>query len=333
MAEDHRLGAPYWIDHYVVATSDLARWEGFCANVLGATEPWGDTEPPPGQARFGGFLHLGGSHVAAFVQQRPIPPGKGLGTGCPRYGLYVRQEEIDEHLRRLDEHGVPHTDAVHRSDYGEPGVSILFEDPDQNQLEFWAPDRMPDGAMDGSSPVDVGRISHAVLESRDLDRTATFYSRYCSLDPLRGSDVANDYLVCPFLGGARLIFKKVDALDVRTGGSTLWRGVHNAYAIRDDEFLPAYKRAWDALSEWDYDNQAQGAHPDPSSLPARTGMHGSVAGRRWKAMYGRGDQFYDWDTNSFHFVGGSSASPTMATYEAHYMEEYVDAFMKAKGNG
>ena len=121
---------------------------------------------------------------------------------------------------------------------------------------------------------------------------------------------------------------------MRTGGSTRWRGVHSAFIIRQDEFIPSYERVWGELSEWDYDQAAQGPlQTDPGDLPARTGMHGSAAGRKWKALYGRGDQIFDWDTNSFHFVGGSSPAPTLATYEAHYMEDYVEQFKKNKEAG
>jgi catechol 2,3-dioxygenase-like lactoylglutathione lyase family enzyme len=331
MAEDQRLGALHWIDHYAVPTSDIERWIEWNANVLGAVEPWGDTEPAPGETRVGAFRHVAGAHVAAFQTKNPIPASNGLGKSYPRYGLYIRPEDIDEHLRRLDRFEVTHSDPIRTSAEGEPGTAIYFQDFDENQLEFWAPDRMPEGALDGCGPLRVGRLSHAIFESRDLDRTAAFFSRYCGLDAMSGGDIAEDTLVMPLVAGARLIYKKVDTLGVRTGGSTRWRGVHSAFIVREDEFIPAYERVWAELEEWDYDQAAQGPlKTDPGDLPARTGMHGSAAGRHWKAMYGRGDQIYDWDTNSFHFVGGSSSHPQLATYEAHYMEEYVDAFMKNK---
>ena len=57
------------------------------------------------------------------------------------------------------------------------------------------------------------------------------------------------------------------------------------------------------------------------SLPARTVMHGSGGGRRWFKMYGRGDDFYDWDANAFHFIGsvGMDQSENL-TYRAHSMD-------------
>jgi catechol 2,3-dioxygenase-like lactoylglutathione lyase family enzyme len=335
MAVDQRPGALYWVDHYVVPTTDLDRWLEWNASVLGATESWGEAPTAPGGPRRGEFRWLAASHVAGFIQDQPIPPAKALGASYPRYGFYIRQADIDEHLRRLDRLAVPHTDAIRTSAEGEPGLAIYLQDPDENQFELWAPDRLPDGVMAGESPVKVGRISHAIFESRDLDRTAAFYGRYCGLDPMRSADVAKDTMVLPLAGGPRLIFKKVDTLGVRTGGSTRYQGVHTAFIVRDEEFIPAYQRIWNELDEWEYDRRAQGPlQIDPGSLPARTGMHGSDAGRKWKAMYGRGDQIYDPDTNSFHFVGGtSSASPTLVDYEPRYMEEYVSAFMEAKARG
>ena len=330
MAEDQRLGALHWIDHYAVATNDLDRWVDWNAKVLGATEPWQDTAPAPGQPRRAEFRVLGGCHVIGFAQSAPVPAGKGLGQGLPRYGFYVRLEDMQEHLRRLDELGVAHTAPARTSAEGEAGTAVYFQDPDENQFEFWAPDRMPDGAMEGASPQCVGRISLAVFESRDLERTASFYNRYCGLDRMASGGIAADTMVLPMVAGSRLVFKKVDQLQLRTGGSTKWQGVHNAFVVRDEEFYAAYERIWNELGEWDYDQRAQGPAENAADLGARTGMHGSDAGRRWKAMYGRGDQIYDWDTNSFHFVGGSSDGPTLATYHAHYMEDYVEAFMKAK---
>src|SRR6185369_15522671 len=79
---------------------------------------------------------------------------------------------------------------------------------------------------------------------------------------------------------------------------------------------------------WDYDRRAQGPLADPGALPARTGMHGSDAGRLWKKVYGRGDAIIDADTNNFHFVGGSSSEPTMTRYEPHYMEDYIAAYIR-----
>jgi len=331
MAEDRRLGAAYWIDHYVVGTNDLDRWIDFHERVMGAKHK-ANGPTPPGEGRPGEFLFVSDCHYGGFNQQKPLPPSEGLGKGLPRYGHYIRRGDVDEHLRRMDEHKVRHSDPIRTSAEGEAGTVIYFEDPDENQFELWAPDVLPDGAMTDAGPLKVGRISNAVYQSRDLDRTRDFYGRYCGMDAVHSAEIASDTLVFRLLGGARVVFKQVSDLSKRTGGAALWRGLHSAFVIRDEDFLPTYQRLWGELSEWEYDGMRDGPlSVDPGSLSARTGMHGSAAGRAWKQMYGRGDQIYDWDTNSFHFAGGISDSPTMATYQPHYMDEHVDDFMKARG--
>src|SRR5581483_2924105 len=141
-------------DHFGVPTSDLDRWVDWAGNALGATESWADTSAMKGP-RFAEFRNLGGSHIIGFVQSAPIPPNRGLGKSHPRYGFYIRSEDIDEHLRRLDSLSIPHSDAIRTSEGGEPGTTIYFEDPDANQFELWAPDRLPDGAMAKESPFRV----------------------------------------------------------------------------------------------------------------------------------------------------------------------------------
>jgi len=334
MAIDHRPGALYWIDHFAVPTNDIDRWVDWNGKVLGATEPWADLVFEPGAAHFADFRWLCGSHVIGFAQQEPLPdPNKPLGQSYPRWGFYIRAEEVEDQLRRLDRLGVPHTDAIRTSEEGEEGIAIYFEDGDKNQYEFWAPQRLPDGAMENCGPQRVGRMSHGVLESRDLDRTAAFYSRFCGLDPLASADIPADTLVLPLEAGGRLVFKKVDQLTGRTGASRNWRGVHHAFIVRDEEYIPSYQRMWAELPEWERrpDGSFDG---NPADLPARTGLHGSAAGRRFKERMGRGDQIIDWDTNAFHLVGGTSdTSPTLATYQGKYMEDYVEILTRDREGG
>ena len=46
-------------------------------------------------------------------------------------------------------------------------------------------------------------------------------------------------------------------------------------------------------------------------------------------MYGRGDDFYDWDANAFHFIGsvGLDESPEL-TYKAHSMDWHSERVAK-----
>ena len=90
----------------------------------------------------------GSCRIGAFLQPENYPPAKELGKDMPRCGFYIRPEDIDMHLRRLDQHKIPHTRPGKTAAEGEEGTVIYFADPDGNQYEFWAPVKMPEGAME-----------------------------------------------------------------------------------------------------------------------------------------------------------------------------------------
>lgn len=327
MLEDQRPGTVYWIDHYAVGTNDLERWVDFHERVLGAK-----TQRPNRPNPMNIFQDLSAGRHGGFTQQVPMPPSAGPGVGFPRYGFFVRPEDVEKLLRHLDENQVPHTDPARTSADGEDGVSICWEDPDGNQFEFWAPSHMTDGAMDGAGPLGIGRISHGVYESRDLQRTADFFDRYCALSPLVSADIASDTLVLPLAAGGRLVFKKTDLPGLRTTGRGILRDVHTALVLRPEDFWPNYERMWAELPEWEFDAERDGIfNGDWQSLTARTAVHPSAAGRAWHAAFGRGDDWYDPDTNLFHFFGGESQDGSMVSYEGHSIDQYAQAYLEARG--
>ena len=110
----------------------------------------------------------GSCRIGAFLQPEIYPPAKELGKDLPRCGFYIRPQDINDHLRRLDGRRIPHTDPIRIAADGEDGTVIYFADPDGNQFEFWAPVDMPEGAMEIATEEKVGRISHAVYGTRDL---------------------------------------------------------------------------------------------------------------------------------------------------------------------
>jgi extradiol dioxygenase family protein len=258
-----------------------------------------------------------------------------LQNELPRYGWFIRPEDVESHLRRLDANGVPHSDPVRTSEEGEAGTAIRFADPDDNQLEFWAPDRMPDGAMDGASPVGVGCISAAVFESRDLGKAADFYSRYCGLDPIRSADVGANTVVFPLAGAGRLVFKQVNQLGDRSLGRAVYRALHTALVVRNDEFLPTLERMYRELPEWDFDpNKLPSLTADEASAQsARTCIHGSPIGPEWKRRVGRGDSFCDWDNNGYHFVGAAPVGGSMVAFEPVSQRTYLEERAPAAANG
>ena len=200
-------GTVHWIDHFVTNSEDIPRWAAFNRALLGAVD---SPEPVPGI-----FQDLGAIRIGAFRARAPLPPTRGLATGTPRYGYYIHRADIDAHRRRLEEQGVVHGDPTRTSAEGETGTRIPFQDPDGNQFEFWAPDAPPRGALDHLTSTRVGRISHAVFESRDLERTAEFFKRYCEIDRVKSADIPDDTLVLRLAAGARIVYKSVTTLGVQ----------------------------------------------------------------------------------------------------------------------
>jgi catechol 2,3-dioxygenase-like lactoylglutathione lyase family enzyme len=290
------------------------------------------TEPcsPEERARRGIFQDIGPCRHGGFTTNVPLPPTKGLGQGLPRHAHFILAADIDAHLRRLDKAGALHSDPIRTSENGEGGIAVYWQDPDGNQFEFWAADALPEGAMANCGPERIGRISHSVFESRDLDRTAAFFNRYCALEPLKSADVARDHLVLPLAAGGRLVFQKADALQGRTAGHGL-PYAHVALVVRSEDFLPNYKRMWTELPEWDFDLRGGGSPAHPETLPARTALHGSKAGRKFKAITGRGDDWYDWDSNQFHFYGSEALDEKLTRYKGRSMEYFIDKWTSAEG--
>jgi hypothetical protein len=185
---------------------------------------------------------------------------------------------------------------------------------------------MPEGAMEIATEEKVGRISHTVYGTRELSRTAAFFEKYCALEPEQSSTTAEGTLVLRLRAGGRLVYKLVDRVDERVSGHGTWWDMHTALTVRHEEFLPSYRRMWDGIpEEQGYKADLNLSLQQQEALPARTGLHRSPVGIRWKEICDRGDEFYDWDCHSFHFIGGKplKADGSMALYEAIEQEEYL----------
>jgi predicted enzyme related to lactoylglutathione lyase len=329
MFDTSHSGTIHFIDHYVVCTNDIARWESFHTLILGArTEP----DRSGGQMRnIGLFQGWARGRHGGFIAKTPLPPTRGLGKGLPRYGFYIAAVDIDYHLRRLDEAGAIHGEPLRTAAEGDVGTVIHWQDPDGNQFEFWAPDVLPDGAMDDCGDARVGRISHGIFESRDLDRSKAFFRRYCSLEPVANSDIPHDTLVLRLAGGGRLIFRSVDTLEGRTTGCGL-PDAHTALVVHRDDFFSNYARVWAELPEWEFDPRDGKPIEQPHSLPARTALHASPAGRKFRQITQRGDDWFDWDTNLFHFYGATPVDDSFKNYEAHPIDYYIYKLEKSQGS-
>lgn len=331
MTRHEPRGVVHWIDHFIVGTNDMVNWVDWAVNATGITRRpirGITTKARQKDVPIMCFLWWEGEscRIGAFLQPEVYPEAKPLGEELPRCGFYIRPEDVDRHLARLERHGIPHTDPVRTADGGDEGTVIYFADPDGNQFEFWAPEHMPEGAMEICTTEGVGRISHAVYGSRDLGRTADFFGKYCALEPEVNPNVAEGNLVLRLQAGGRLIYKLADQVDERVAGHGPWWDMHTALTVRAEEFMPNYRRMWETLPE-----EAMAKEDDTltleqeDALPARTGLHRSPVGYRWKAMFERGDEFYDWDGHAFHFFGGRPVKDdgTLAFYTIVEQEEYL----------
>ena len=331
MERHESRGTVHWIDHFIVGTNDMVTWIDWAVNATGITRRpirGITTTARKKDVPIMCFLWWEGEscRIGAFLQPEVYPSGKPLGEDTPRCGFYIRPEDVDAHLKRLDRHNIPHTDPVRTADGGDEGTVIYFADPDGNQFEFWAPDHMPEGAMEICTSEGVGRISHAVYGSRDLGKTANFFETYCALQPEVSPNVAEGSLVLRLQAGGRLIYKLVDQTDERVAGHGPWWDMHTALTVRAEEFMPNYRRMWETLPE-----EAMAKEEDTLSLeeedalPARTGLHRSPVGYRWKAIFERGDEFYDWDGHAFHFFGGRPVKDdgSLALYTIVDQDEYL----------
>ncbi|MBV9119216.1 MAG: VOC family protein [Chloroflexi bacterium] len=307
MIAEHRPGSVVWIDHFVVPSNDLPKQGKFMEDVLGGYVRF--NLPLTTQARMrgtpiGSFYQVGRYHdIGVFLQDKMLPASKPLGQGCPRFGFYIRESDIDFHLKRLDEAGVEHSEPVHTAAEGEEGTAIFLLDPCGNQYEFWAPRELPAGAMESDNPTRVGRISHIVAESTNLNRTAAFYQELCGLDAIENGDIAGDTLALRLLGGGRIIYKQVQELDERTLGHNIWAGAHMALVVPDEEFVAAYQRFWDQLPESEVAFGKLSSVKEAEIKP-RTELHGFIANYGKPDETKRGTYVYDPDTTGFHLMGG-----------------------------
>ena len=331
MADVEPRGAVHWIDHYVVGTNDLSGWAEWANKATGLPlRPINGLTTNMRKKNTPIFCFMwwdGGScRIGAFLQPENYPPAKKLGTDMPRCGFYIRPEDIDMHLRRLDQHKIPHSDPIRTAAEVDEGTVIYLADPDNNQYEFWAPVKMPEGAMEIATSEKVGRISHAVYGSRDLARTAAFFEKYCGIQPIQSPTIAEGMLVLRLRAGGRLVYKLVDQVDERVAGHSPWWDMHTALLVREEEFLPNYRRMWEGLPEEAGPKEnLNDSREKEDAFPARTGLHRSPVGYKWKEIYQRGDEFYDWDGHAFHFFGGIPLrnDGSLALYEGKEQEEYL----------
>lgn len=367
-AKDTGERTAYWIDHVTVPTNNINAWNEWADMVLGLL-PCPMAGLSSMERKHGIPVHcfhdiaetrkdadlpgLTPHHIGVFTVPEPMPEDvPGLGKATPRSALYVRTEDLDQHLARLEkadqwarnpgpgwstlagrrsDRGIPYSDSIRTAIGGEEGTVVYFEDPDGNQWEFWAPDEMPEGAMSSKTRLGVGRIARITFGCREVENNAEFFARYGGLEATAiGSN--SEILVLPLAFGARLVYEKRDVKETRTKDGT-GVGVHVALAVEKDDLLQMLEEMWADLPEWNADGSGDVVAEEGKFLPPHTEMHGSPVGRRWKQMLGRGDYFSDCDGHMFHFYGiySNRKDGSLIDYDARETEEYLEDLAKEKG--
>ena len=146
------------------------------------------------------------------------------------------------------------------------------------------------------------------------------------MEAKRNSKTAEGTLVLRMRFGERLVYKLADRLDERIAGHSPWWDMHTAFTVRDEEYLPNYRRMWESLpEEAGAKEHLNDSRDKEDNFPARTGLHRSPVGYKWKEIYQRGDEFYDWDGHAFHFIGGipKNADGSLALYTPKEQDEYL----------
>ena len=326
-------GAVHWIDHYVVGTNDMAALEllggqrhrsARSGRSIGLT-----TNTRKKNIKIFCFMWWeGGScRIGAFLQPENYPPAKELGKDLPRCGFYIRPEDIDDHLRRLDQHKIPHSDPIKTAADGEEGTVDLFRRSGRQSIRVLGagPDarRRHGDRHDGKSrPHQPRRLRLARSgANRGVLREVLWHGRWseirkppkahwcCACAPAPVSSTSwwissTNASPATALGGTctprsrcakRNSFRTTGVCGTGSPKRKALKKLSTIHATRKITFLRA-----------------------PVCTAARSAI-------KWKEIYQRGDEFYDWDGHAFHFIGGIplAADNSMALYEGIEQEEYL----------
>lgn len=204
------------IDHIAIPVRDLDLNQDFYVNLLGLKFKTRRLNPDgsPRQA----YVLAGDNIIGLHL------PGVNAGvsaSSAPRIGVHVSQGRFAEAQRRLKEQGYAFSGPMEHPKDSPFVVSIYFDDPDGNHLEFcirrWAPH--------------YECISHTVFETRDLSRAVAFYTQALGT----GSPVScGKEVMLPVQNGQMIGLSKVEELSERT--KKHGRGCHMAMDMTQEDY-------------------------------------------------------------------------------------------------
>ncbi len=150
------------IDHIAIPVCDLDLNQDFYLNVLGLKFKTRRVNPDgsPRQAYVLAGENIIGLHLPGV--NAGVSPGS-----APRVGVNVSEQRFAEVEKRLKEQGYVYRGPIEHPQGSPLRVSIYFDDPDGNHIEFcirrWGPHDEC--------------ISHTVFETRELDKAVAFYTQ------------------------------------------------------------------------------------------------------------------------------------------------------------
>jgi catechol 2,3-dioxygenase-like lactoylglutathione lyase family enzyme len=204
------------IDHIAIPVRDLPRNQDFYVNLLGLKYKTTRRNPDgsPRQTYVLAGENIIGLHLPG------IQAGVSTSNG-PRIGVCISLERFAQAHEILSAANHPFRGPVEHGEDTPLMQSIYFDDPDGNHLEFCARRQAPFEEC----------ISHAVFETRDLNKAITFYTEALGAGvPVRcGSEV-----FIPAKNGQMIGLVEVSELSERS--KKHGRGCHMAMDVTQEDF-------------------------------------------------------------------------------------------------
>jgi catechol 2,3-dioxygenase-like lactoylglutathione lyase family enzyme len=204
------------LDHIALGVRDLERNRKFYIDVLGL-------KPKPSRCDAAGSAPE--AHVLAGQNSIRLHP-RGVrscpsATGAPRVGIAVKPARLMAISEQLKTAKYPFRGPMERGEDTPFIEAIYFDDPDGNHLEICVRRDGPEEEC----------ISHTVFETRDLEKTITFYTEALGT----GVPIAcENELFIPVQNRQMIGFAHVAALSERTRKAS--RSGHMALKVMHEDF-------------------------------------------------------------------------------------------------
>ncbi len=204
------------IDHIAIPVRDLTRNQEFYTSALGLR--FKTTRRNPDGTPRQTYVLAGDNIIGLHL------PGVSAGASTsagPRIGVGVPCERFEEVLRNLKAANHPFNGPIEHSPDAPFALSIYFDDPDGNHLEFCVRRREPLEEC----------ISHTVFEIRDLRKAKTFYAEALGT----GVPIAfGSETLIPLQNGQMIGLVEVAELSERS--KKHGRGCHMAMDVTHEDF-------------------------------------------------------------------------------------------------